>query len=69
MPNGVSGLDLAQGAKQLRRNLKIVLVSGYSRDAELRAGGPDDEFIFLEKPFRQAQLARSIAAAFGAGHR
>jgi PAS domain S-box-containing protein len=67
MPNGVSGIDLAQAARRLRQDLKIVLVSGYSRDDQARAGGLSDEFIFLEKPFRQAELAGAIAAALGRG--
>jgi CheY-like chemotaxis protein len=66
MPNGVSGLDLAERARRLRQDLKIVLVSGYSRDAQIRARGADGGFVFLEKPFRQAELARSVAAALGA---
>jgi CheY-like chemotaxis protein len=32
MPNGVSGLELAQEARRLRRGLGVVLVSGYHRD-------------------------------------
>jgi PAS domain S-box-containing protein len=63
MPNGVSGLDLATEARRRRPGLKIVLVSGYSRDAQIRPGSREDGFLFLEKPFRQAQLAETIAAA------
>jgi PAS domain S-box-containing protein len=63
MPNGVSGLDLVAEARRRRPDLKIVLVSGYSRDAQIRPGSREDGFLFLEKPFRQAQLAETIAAA------
>ncbi len=67
MPNGVSGLDLVEGARRLRQDLKIVLVSGYSRDTRIRAGSLRNSFTFLEKPFRQAELADCIAAALAAG--
>ncbi|HJU19414.1 MAG TPA: PAS domain S-box protein [Stellaceae bacterium] len=62
MPNGVSGLELAERARRLRQDIKILLVSGYSRDAQIRPGG----FAFLEKPFRLAQLAEAVTAALGA---
>jgi PAS domain S-box-containing protein len=64
MPNGVSGLDLAREARQLRRNLKIVLVSGYPREAGGQRGALED-LLFLEKPFRQSELAETVAAALG----
>jgi CheY-like chemotaxis protein len=67
MPNGVSGIDLAEDARRLRQDLKVVLVSGYSRGLKVPSRGVRP-FIFLEKPFRQAELAASIAAALnGAG--
>jgi CheY-like chemotaxis protein len=65
MPNGVSGLDLAQDARRLRQDLRIVLVSGYLRDVDNRSGSLRG-LIFLEKPFRQTELADTIAAALGA---
>src|SRR5579883_302933 len=66
MPNGVSGIGLAEAARRLRQDLKIVLVSGYARD-EGRAGSVPEEFVFLEKPFRQDELANAVAAAFNGG--
>jgi signal transduction histidine kinase/DNA-binding response OmpR family regulator len=66
MPNGVSGLDLAQDAQRLRPDLKIVMMSGYVRHPEGRAAASSD-VIFLEKPFRQPELAGAIAAALGGG--
>jgi CheY-like chemotaxis protein len=65
MPNGVSGLDLAQDARRLRHDLKIAMMSGYVRDPESRAGRMPD-IVFLEKPFRQAELANAIAGALSA---
>jgi CheY-like chemotaxis protein len=64
MPNGVSGLDLAKDARRLRQDLKIVLVSGYLHDIDNRAGGLKG-LMFLEKPFRQTELADKLAAALG----
>ena len=63
MPNGVSGIDLARWACQLRQDLKVVLVSGYSRQTQPHRA--DDGFVFLEKPFQQTDLAAIIASALG----
>jgi PAS domain S-box-containing protein len=65
MPNGISGLDLARDARRLRPELKIVLMSGYLGGAQNREIGLPG-VLFLEKPFRHAQLVEMIAAAFGA---
>jgi PAS domain S-box-containing protein len=64
MPNGVSGLDLVQDARRLRRDIKIIMMSGYVRDPD---GEPDalPDALFLEKPFRQADLAQAISSALG----
>ena len=61
MPNGVSGIDLARWARKLRQDLKVVLVSGYSRQTQPHRS--DDGFVFLEKPFQQSDLAASVATA------
>ena len=58
MPNRVSGIELARWARQLRPELKVVLVSGYSREINSTEKG---EFAFLKKPFRPAELAEMIA--------
>jgi FixJ family two-component response regulator len=42
------------------------MMSGYVRDPETRAGAPPDA-VFLAKPFRQSELAETIARALGAG--
>jgi signal transduction histidine kinase/DNA-binding response OmpR family regulator len=63
MPNGVGGLDLARSARQCRGDLKIVLASGYPHEISIGEDGWSDEFIFLQKPFRPEELARTIARA------
>jgi DNA-binding NtrC family response regulator len=55
MPNGISGLDLAQDARRLRQDLKVVLVSGYLGDFGTRMAAVPDA-LFLTKPFNQKQL-------------
>jgi len=61
MPSGINGIELARWARRVRQDLRIVLVSGYSRQMKPQDGG--EEFVFLEKPFRPSELAETIAAA------
>jgi CheY-like chemotaxis protein len=48
---GMNGVELAERAHQLRPDIKIVLTSGYVD------GAPVDDFPFLPKPYRVADLA------------
>jgi len=62
MPGGISGVELAQAARQLRPDLKVLLTSGF-------VGAPDSDTAqagsfanFLAKPYRQAELATALKA-------
>ncbi|MGH9354250.1 MAG: response regulator, partial [Terriglobia bacterium] len=65
MPNGVSGLDLAQEARRLRQDIKIVLISGYLRGSDSRMAALPSGLALLEKPFSQEALLKTIASALG----
>ncbi len=60
MPNGVDGLTLAQEARRLRPDLKIVLATGIADHASLLDRKPDASIRILPKPFRGRQLARLL---------
>jgi CheY-like chemotaxis protein len=59
MPNGMNGVELARAARQLNKNIKVLLTSGYAGDVmeRHRAVG---EFPIIDKPFRLADLARRL---------
>jgi PAS domain S-box-containing protein len=59
---GMSGADLARQMRQRLPDLPVLIVSGY---AEAEAIAPD--LPRLTKPFRQADLAASLAGVTGAG--
>lgn len=62
MPNGLSGIDLSRSVSKIYPKIKIVLCSGYPQPA---LKGEDEDlsaFVFLNKPYRVADLARSIRA-------
>jgi CheY-like chemotaxis protein len=60
MPGGMTGVELARQAKELRPRLKILLTSGFAENA-LQG---DHEWLggrnFLGKPYRKQDLARRI---------
>lgn len=59
MPNGMSGVELAREAKRLRKDIKILLTSGYAEDV-LERHNAVGEFSIIDKPFRLADLARRL---------
>lgn len=58
----LSGIELAQRARQNRPLLPVVLCSGYAPDAE---GITDDDTVFLAKPFTAAELTATVSAVAG----
>ena len=66
MPNGISGAELAQQARQMRPELKILLGSGYSGMSPVAAAAVASLPI-LGKPYRQAELAAKVRAVLAGG--
>jgi len=57
MPGGVSGVTLAESAKQMRPGLKVLLTSGFFGD---RRGGHDVGHPVLDKPYDLHTLASKL---------
>lgn len=62
MPGALSGIDLGRRARDLRPELKIVLMTGYAGRDRVRALDACP-FPVLRKPFDRRQLAAAIEAA------
>jgi len=62
MPNGLDGAELARKARALRPDLKVLLTSGYSRQA-IAENVADPSFVIVSKPYRVADLAKRVRAA------
>ncbi|MDQ2856406.1 MAG: PAS domain S-box protein, partial [Acidobacteriota bacterium] len=56
----MGGRELAERLGTLRRNLRVVFMSGYTDDAIVRHGLMDDRLIFIQKPFTADALARKV---------
>jgi signal transduction histidine kinase len=59
MPNGMNGIELAREAKRLRKDIKILLTSGYA-EGVLERNKAVGEFSIIDKPFSLADLAQRI---------
>jgi PAS domain S-box-containing protein len=65
MPGGLNGRQLADRARALNPALRILFTSGHTDEPTVRALRMDGRAGFLAKPYRRAELGRSIAEVFG----
>ncbi|WP_119420923.1 ATP-binding protein [Desertibaculum subflavum] len=63
MPGGVGGREVAEIAAQQQPDVKVLFISGYTRDAILQHGRVDPGLRLLSKPFTRAGLARAVREA------
>lgn len=60
MPEGMTGLELAEQLRQLKPGLKVIISSGYTAEM-VRAGVPDKPgLIYLPKPYDLLKLAEVV---------
>jgi len=66
MPGGMSGRDLAEAARRLRPEVKILFTSGYTNEMFARStpGAIEPAAHFLAKPYRRRDLAGKLRAVF-----
>ena len=65
MPGGISGGQLAEQARRIRPELKILLTSGYVGELESRHAISDDVAV-LNKPYRRDELAHKLRLVLNA---
>ena len=59
MPGGMTGLELVEGLKKRKPDLKVIYTSGYSEELTGKDLRQDDK-VFLAKPYLPSQLARLV---------
>jgi CheY-like chemotaxis protein len=64
MPS-MNGRELARRVKELRPEIRVLYMSGYSEDAMAHGGVPEAGALLILKPFSQEALARKLREALG----
>jgi PAS domain S-box-containing protein len=60
MPEGISGLELAQRLRETKPGLRVIVASGYSSDLVYQAGERARGVLHVPKPFQPDELAMTI---------
>jgi len=60
MPGDMNGRELAHAAAKLRHGLRVLFMTGYSRDAIIRHGRLDAGVHMIGKPFSFHELAAKV---------
>jgi PAS domain S-box-containing protein len=65
MPGGLSGLDVAHKARDLKPGIKVLLTTGYAEDLTHADDLERESVKVLRKPYRQAELAMALRDVLG----
>ncbi len=60
MPEGMTGLELAESLKKDKDGLKVIISSGYSKEATNYRPGNGAHITYLAKPYPAATLAKTV---------
>ncbi|MEX0615603.1 MAG: ATP-binding protein, partial [Methylophaga sp.] len=63
MPNGMSGRELADAARQVHPDLRVLFTSGYTENSIVHHGRLDSGVLLLSKPYNRDELAQKIRQA------
>jgi CheY-like chemotaxis protein len=65
LPNGMNGRQVADAARELRADLKVLFVTGYAENAVLSHGHLDPGMQVVTKPFDMTNLSNRIQGMVG----
>jgi PAS domain S-box-containing protein len=65
LPGGMNGRQVADAARQLRPDLKVLFITGYAENAVVGNGHLEPGMQVMTKPFRMEDLARRIGDMIG----
>jgi two-component system, cell cycle sensor histidine kinase and response regulator CckA len=64
----MSGIELAESIALRYPEIRVLLMSGYTRDETARRGIASERYAFLEKPFTPSKLAARVRELLDGGH-
>jgi PAS domain S-box-containing protein len=62
---GMTGRQLAEQARRMRSEIKVLYTTGYSRNAIVHNGVLDPDTVLLPKPFTVEELSMKLSQVFG----
>jgi two-component system, cell cycle sensor histidine kinase and response regulator CckA len=65
---GMNGIELARRFRDLFPGVRILLMSGYTDELDLRGALPDPSIEFLPKPFSPQELAEKVRQVLEPGN-
>ena len=65
MPEGVTGLELAEKLRSEKPQLKVIISSGYSTEISMQGVPTDAGYVYLPKPSPSAAIAATIRDCLG----
>jgi CheY-like chemotaxis protein len=69
MPEGVTGLELADRLRSEKDALRVLITSGYSMGSSPEAPPADDSFSYLAKPYEPTVLAAAVRGCLDQGNK
>ena len=66
LPNGMNGRQLADEVRRRRPGIRVLYVTGYTRNAIIHHGRLDPDIDLLTKPFTAEALTRKIRSIWTA---
>jgi two-component system cell cycle sensor histidine kinase/response regulator CckA len=61
----MNGRELASQALVLRKDMRVIFISGYEHGVLTQGVGIQDDMAFLQKPFKPAALLQEVRKALG----
>jgi CheY-like chemotaxis protein len=65
MPKGMSGVELAKYAREIKPDLRVLLTSGYPEEVFQEQGTLTTDMPLLKKPYKRKDLAEAIRRVLG----
>ncbi|MEM7207950.1 MAG: PAS-domain containing protein [Pseudomonadota bacterium] len=60
LPGGMSGRELSTRVNEAHPDIPVVFMSGYTENSIIHHGRLDSDVVLLQKPFRKADLSRTL---------
>lgn len=62
LPGGMNGVEIAEQAKELQPNIKVLYTTGYAENSVINNGMLDPAVALVNKPYRRTELLEKIRA-------